>query len=268
MMRAWIAAHQGLNKANLPAVLTEGATFKPITINPTDAQLIEALNFSDSQICGRIFRVPPHMIGIPERVLGIRGIEQAERSFFANTLVGYLQIGMEALTACHRPGQWVHFDTTTRTRGSTLERAQAGALTMNSGVARADEVRDWFDWDALPNGDGEHSYMPINTQLLETAIETLKQAKQMTALGPAAAAPGSAPKTVSGAQPRPGMATKPSSSPPRKSSPNGIAQTQGRMSVDEAMHVIETALDQQRRMEYAAHLAVQVGNGHSPWEDE
>lgn len=268
MMRAWVAAHQGLNKANLPAVLTEGATFKPITINPTDAQLIEALNFSDSQICGRIFRVPPHMIGIPERVLGIRGIEQAERSFFANTLVGYLQIGMEALTACHRPGQWVHFDTTTRTRGSTLERAQAGALTMNSGVARADEVRDWFDWDALPNGDGEHSYMPINTQLLETAIETLKQAKQMTALGPAAAAPGSAPKTVSGAQPRPGMATKPSSSPPRKSSPNGIAQTQGRMSVDEAMHVIETALDQQRRMEYAAHLAVQVGNGHSPWEDE
>ena len=147
MMRSWVSAHQGLNKANLPAILTEGATFKPITIDPSDAQLIEALQFSDSQICGRIFRVPPHMIGILERVSGLRGIEQLERSFFTNTLVGYLQIGMEALTNQHPKGRYVHFDITGRTRGATLERAQAGALLMNSGVAVADEIRNWFDWD-------------------------------------------------------------------------------------------------------------------------
>jgi HK97 family phage portal protein len=67
MMRSWIAAHQGLGAANLPAILTDSATFKPITISPNDAQLLEALGFSEQQICGRIFRVPPHMVGIVDK---------------------------------------------------------------------------------------------------------------------------------------------------------------------------------------------------------
>jgi hypothetical protein len=67
MLRSWLAAHQGINQANLPAILTEGSEFKPITISPNDSQLLEALQFSESRVCGRIFRVPPHMVGIVER---------------------------------------------------------------------------------------------------------------------------------------------------------------------------------------------------------
>ncbi len=267
MMRSWVAAHQGLNKANLPAILTEGSTFKPITINPTDAQLIEALQFSDSQICGRIFRVPPHMIGILERTSGLRGIEQLERSFFANTLVGYLQIGMEALSGCHRKGRYVHFDTTARVRGATLERAQAGALLMNSGVSVADEIRDWFDWDVLPNGRGQESFMPINTQLLDAA----RMLKAMAAIEKDVNSPSGTPGgTVSGSQPRPGQAPAKSGLPPRKGSPNGAAQVVGRgddMTVEEAIEIVETALNQAYRMQYAADVAVN-GNGHKEYEDE
>jgi hypothetical protein len=253
MLRGWIAAHQGLNNANLPAVLTDGAEFHPITINPTDAQLIEALNFSDSQICGRIFRVPPAMIGIGDRSAssGYRGIEQHERQFFANTLVGYLQIGMETLTAYHRPNQYVHFNTDSRTRGATLERAQAGALGMNSGFFVADEVRDWFDLPELPNGDGEKSFMPINTQLLDMAEVTLKQAKALP--------PGTPPQTDSGAPPRPGMPAAKSTRPTRKPSPNGIARMEnGHMTEEEAWYIVTTAIEQARRMQYAADQAIRL----------
>lgn len=236
MMRAWIAAHQGLNKANLPAILTDGASFKPITISPLDSQLIEALNFSDAQICGRIFRVPPHMIGIPLNDRSSRGIEQVERSFFDNTLIGYLQIGMEALTNCHRPGAWVHFDTTARTRGTTLERAQAGALGMNSGFFVADEVRNWFDLAELPDGDGQQTYMPINTQLLEMALLTLDAAESGEL----------PPSTDSGAPPRNTAAPTLASKPPRKNAPAVTPKNQngnGRsMTREEAAYIVRESL--------------------------
>jgi HK97 family phage portal protein len=253
MIRSWIAAHQGLSKANLPAVLTEGAEFKPITISPLDSQLLEALQFSDSQICGRIFRVPPHMVGMTERgMVGGRGIEQLERQFFANTLVGYLEIGMEALTTCHPAGQYVHFNTTARTRGATLERAQAGALGMNSGFFVADEVRDWFDLAPLPDGNGQYTYSPINTQLLDQALLTLKQMKAMPP-----------PSTDSGAPPRPGMPPKPGNLPVRKPSPNGIQRGEngngnGEMTVEEAWFIVQSAVAQAKRMEYSAQLAMRL----------
>lgn len=259
MLRSWLAAHQTLNRANLPAILTESATFKPITISPSDSQLIEALNFSEAQICGRIFRVPPHMVGIPLNDRSARGIEQVERGFFANTLVGYLQIGMETLSRLHRKSQFVHFDTTKRERGATLERAQAGALGMNSGVFVADEIRDWFDLPPLPGGNGQKSFMPINTQLLATAMEVLKQTKAIGALGPAPT------KTVSGAQPRPGATPNPTSLPPRKPSPNGAPRSENgdAMSVEEAWYIVEAAVSQAQRMQGAADLATRIES----WED-
>lgn len=273
MLRAWIAAHQGLNRANLPAILTDGAEFKPITISPSDSQLIEALNFSDSQICGRIFRVPPHMIGIVDKSTSWgRGIEQQERGFMANTLVGYLDIAREALTAVSRPGAWVHFDTTKRERGATLERAQAGALGMNSGFFLADEIRDWFDLDTLPNGDGQQSFMPINTQLLEQALFTLKQAKE--APNPLLASPsgnGGPPKSSSGApapsgnQPSNGRPTTPGRQPPRKPAPAVTPRSgNGHMTEEEAWHIVESAFEQARKMAYAADMASRFGD----WEQE
>lgn len=202
------------------------------------------------------------MIGILERTSGLRGIENLERSFFANTLVGYLQIGMEALTSVHTTGRYVHFDTTARIRGATLERAQAGALLMNSGVSVADEIRDWFDWDALPDGRGKESFMPINTQLLDAArmLRAITAIQQDTPGG-----------TSSGAQPRPGQPPAKAGLPPRKGSPNGAAQVVGRseddMTVDEAIEIVQNALDRAYRMQYAAETAM---NGHSNghYEDE
>ncbi len=258
MMRSWIAAHQGLNRANLPAILTDGATFKPITISPLDSQLIQALEFSDAQICGRIFRVPPHMVGILLQDRTLHGVEDVERSFFANTLGGYLDIAREVLTRVHPNGQFVHFNTQERTRGATLQRAQAGALLMNSGIVVADEMRDWFDLPPLPNGDGQNSYMPINTQLLATAVEVLKQTKQMTIAGPVA--PG---KTDSGAQPRPGMPTNSTGLPPRKGSPNGTGRSENgtTMTAEEAWFIVNSAVSQAERMQWAADEANRLGEG-------
>jgi hypothetical protein len=67
-VKSWLASKQGINQAHLPAVLTQGAKFNPISISPTDSQLLEALGFSEERISGRIYRVPPHLIGLTDKV--------------------------------------------------------------------------------------------------------------------------------------------------------------------------------------------------------
>jgi HK97 family phage portal protein len=68
MVRSFIAAHQGLNSAHLPAIVTGDTEIKPITITPQDSQFLESLQWSASEIASTIYRVPPHMVGLTEKV--------------------------------------------------------------------------------------------------------------------------------------------------------------------------------------------------------
>jgi HK97 family phage portal protein len=175
MLRSWLSSHQGVNRANLPAVLTDGAKFNPISITPEDSQFLESRAFSAAQIAGTIFRIPPHMIGLVDRTTSWgTGVEQQERGYVTNTLQGYLGRAEEALTALHPPGQYVNFNIEHRVRGDTLQRSQSASLLMLAGAIVADEARAMFDMPALPNGEGQKLYVPINTELLQAAIAQIQ----------------------------------------------------------------------------------------------
>ena len=180
MAASWNSAHQGPSKSSLPAVLTEGAKFNPIQISPADQQLLEARKYSAEEISGIVFRIPPHMVGLNERSTSFgRGIEQQERGFVANTLSGYLCRAERSLTECLPPKRYANFDISHRIRGSELERAQTGSLLMLGGMTIADEIRGkFFDLPPLPNGEGRKVFTPINTELLEKALQELKEAEK------------------------------------------------------------------------------------------
>lgn len=55
--------HRGLRKAHGVAVLTGGATARPMTISPDDAQFLESRNFTSAQIAAGLFRLPPEDVG-------------------------------------------------------------------------------------------------------------------------------------------------------------------------------------------------------------
>ncbi len=172
---AWQAAHGGVKKSNYPAFLTAGATFKPINISPADQQLLETRKFSQEEISGIVFRIPPHMLGLNERSTSFgRGIEQQERGFVANTLAGYLVRLERALTECLPPRKFASFDISHRIRGSELERAQTVSLLALAGqITRYQGMGRWFDMPAMPEGD--ELLTPINTELLKAALEELKK---------------------------------------------------------------------------------------------
>ncbi len=174
--RAWMQMHQGIGQANLPAVLTGGATFKPISITPEDSQFLASRQFSAGEISGMIFRVPPHMIGIVDRTTSWgTGIEQQESGFIRNTLIAYISRFESAITDLHAPGQYVRFNLSGRLRSDKLIRYQTYALGIMSGLLCSDDCRAEEDLPPLPDGLGQTFLAPINSTTLANAIATTTQ---------------------------------------------------------------------------------------------
>jgi len=181
--RGWRRGHQGINKSRSPAVLTGGAEWKQMTVNPVDAQFLENRQFTAAQISGMIYLIPPHMIGLVDRSTSWgRGIEEQEAGWTRNGLAGYLDRYTEAMTLLLPPNRFVGFDKRHRERGNALERAQTGSLMMLAGAWCADDVRATFDMPPVANGEGQNFFAPINTELLQAALA------QVTAMQAAATA--------------------------------------------------------------------------------
>jgi HK97 family phage portal protein len=176
LIASWKSLHQGPNLGSLPAVLDEEAKFNPITISPSDLELLQSRKWSAEEISGMVFRVPAHKLNLTERQTSYgRGIEQQERSYVSDTLAGYLCRGELALTECLPDGQFANFDLRHRIRGDSVQRAQVGSLMMFCGAWCADDVRATFDMPPLPKGAGKETYVPINTEMYKMALEALKE---------------------------------------------------------------------------------------------
>jgi HK97 family phage portal protein len=187
---AWQASHQGINQANLPAIFTGGAKFEPVQITPDQAQFLATRGFSQSEISGMIFRVPPHMIGIVDRSTSWgTGIEQQELGFARNTLGGYTRRLEEAFSALHPSGQVVRFDFDERLRADKLARYQAYSLGRLGGWLCPDDIRASEDMPPLPDGKGQEYVIPINTELLDQALKDLQEPDQGPAPAPFPAGP-------------------------------------------------------------------------------
>jgi HK97 family phage portal protein len=64
---SWLQAHQGINYAHLPAFLTGGAKWTPITMKPEEVQFLQQMQFSANSISGYIYRIPGHMLSQMEK---------------------------------------------------------------------------------------------------------------------------------------------------------------------------------------------------------
>jgi HK97 family phage portal protein len=142
MMASWKEAHGGINHAHLPAVLTAGAKWQAITMKLADVQFLEQMQLSESVISGRIYRVPPHMLGMVDKDTSWgSGIEQQELGFVRNTLLIWLCRWEDLLTSWLPPRQFVTFDLSQRLRGDTLQRWSAYQIARVIGAMNNAEIR-------------------------------------------------------------------------------------------------------------------------------
>jgi HK97 family phage portal protein len=162
LARSWRTAHQGLGNALTPAVLTDGVTFKQLSIAPNDAQFLQTRQFQKTEIASVFFGVPPTMVGDSDPATRGQSPEDLEMQFVTNTLMGWLTRIENPLTKLLPRNQYCKFDVSVRLRGDTLARFTAYQYAINGGWMNNDEIRDREDQPAMPNGLGQVFWRPIN----------------------------------------------------------------------------------------------------------
>lgn len=154
-----LKAFAGAENAGGIAVLEAGLTPHAISINPKDAQLLEARQYSVEQIC-RIFGVPPVMIGHAANGTTTwgSGIEQLILQFTKTCLTPLLRsiesaVYRDLLDAKTRKTTVVKFSMEGLLRGDSQARSDFLSKMVTNGIYTPDEARAYENKAKEPGGD-------------------------------------------------------------------------------------------------------------------
>lgn len=156
MKAAWRAAHEGSENTGKTAILWDGAQFKAMTLNSTDAQFLELRKFQILEIA-RAFRVPPSMLFELDRATWSNS-EQMGFEFLTYTLEPWLQaleatLSRALFTPEERNTYRILFDRDDLTRASLTERATAISSLISARVLNPNEGRHWIDLAPYTGGN-------------------------------------------------------------------------------------------------------------------
>lgn len=142
-----VEKYVGAQNAGRPMVLEGGVDWKPFSINPDDAQMLESRRFSTEEVC-RFFGVPPHMIGHTEKSTSWgTGLEQQTLAFQKFTLRRRLKRIEQALMkqlltpAEMARGVIIEFNLEGLLRGDSTARAAFYQSGLQNGWLTINEVR-------------------------------------------------------------------------------------------------------------------------------
>lgn len=186
----WLSVHQGADKQQVPGVLWEGMDLKVIGINGKDSQFLESRQHQVEEIA-RWYGVPPHMIGDLRRSTN-NNIEHQGMEFVQYALIPWLEIWEQEihrkLFSQEEKGRYiVRHDVDELLRGDFETRTKAKQIQCMTGEINLDEWRASEGKNPLPNGIGQHYFMPVNITTLERIINgTAGKEAQAATLPPAA----------------------------------------------------------------------------------
>lgn len=184
-MKSWIISHQG---RRLPAVMSGGLQWQPITLTPNESQFLETRSFQRGEIA-MWFRVPPFMIGDTEKSTSWgTGIEEMTLGFLKFTLMSWLSCIEQEFTARLPRGQFAKFGTDELLRGDIKSRMEAYRLGREIGMYSANELRDFEDLEPIEGPEGDMRLQPANFVPLGTTPQDMAAVKAAATPPPAAPA--------------------------------------------------------------------------------
>lgn len=164
-LRQWNSMHQGLDNSHRTAILTGGATAKPLSISATDAQLLETRKFTILEIANW-FGVPPHKLGDSSKT-AYNSLEQENQSFLDDGLETWLlaweeECEAKLLTEDEKEQETVKVEFQRRTliRPPFAQRLQAYGYAINARVMSPNECR--AEEGLPPYEGGDEFLVPAN----------------------------------------------------------------------------------------------------------
>lgn len=162
---SWIRTHGG---RRLPAVLSGGFKWKPISIMPEEAQFLQTRKYQRGEIASW-YGIPPHMIGDTDKSTSWgTGIESQSTGFVRFNLGSWVTCFEEALTQVTPRGQYFKFDLDAIQRGDKKSRYDSYMIGRQSGFLNVDEIRREEGMRPVPDGKGTDYLQPMNMVPLGT----------------------------------------------------------------------------------------------------
>ena len=168
---SWNSAFNGNNGTpNGVAVLDADLDFQAVTVNPSDAQLLETRQFNVIDIC-RFFGVSP-VKAFDLTKSSYNTIEQMQLAFLTDTLQPLLEkFEGEFQRKLYKPSEKdnvvVRFSTAPLLRADKQSQANYYNTLFQMGVMTINEIRQELDLPHLENGNT--SFVQVNVQTLKTA---------------------------------------------------------------------------------------------------
>ena len=175
LKRSWqMAFSPATGTPNGVAVLEGNLTFEPITVNPTDAQLLETRQFNVVDIC-RFFGVSP-VKAFDLTKSSYSTVEATNLSFLTETLSPLLEkIELEFERKLYKPSEKdsidVRFDTATLLRADKQSLANYYNTLFNIGAITGNEIRKQLDYPAIEGGD--EAFVQVNLMSLKNAANNI-----------------------------------------------------------------------------------------------
>lgn len=152
--------YMGSIRQGRPMLLDGGLSWSQLTINPSDAQMLESRKFSGEQIC-RIFGVPPAMVGFGDKSSNWgTGKEEDVLGFQKFTLRKRLKRIEQAvlkqlvpLAERRAQGITIEFNFEGLLRGDTASRYNAYEKAIRMGLATRNECRALENLPPIEGGD-------------------------------------------------------------------------------------------------------------------
>lgn len=156
------------------AVLEGNMEFQPITVNPTDAQLLETRQFNVIDIC-RFFGVSP-VKAFDLSKSSYSTVEATNLSFLTDTLSPLLEkLELEFERKLYKPSEKesidVRFDTSRLLRADKQSLASYYNTLFNIGVVSLNEIRKELDLAAVEGGDNH--FIQVNMMEVNKAAQNV-----------------------------------------------------------------------------------------------
>jgi HK97 family phage portal protein len=153
LQNSFDSTHRGFRKAHKTGILTGGAKFVRTGVNPDEAQMLDSQRFAVEQIA-RIFRVPPHMIGITSAgAMSYNSVEQQNINFVTHTLRPYIAKMEDAYSTLLPQGAFIRFNVDGLLRGDFATRMNGYSIGSQAGFLSVNDIRRFEDLRPVDGGD-------------------------------------------------------------------------------------------------------------------
>jgi HK97 family phage portal protein len=153
VVEAFEAGHKGLRKSHKPGVLSGGAKFQKIGSDAEQAQMLQSRMFSVEEVA-RVFRVPPHMIGLTAPgTQSYASVEANAIQFVRYSLAPLIVAIEEAHNRLLTGDAFMRVNMDGLLRGDSATQAQVFSTAMQAGYMSVNDVRGLMDMRPVDGGD-------------------------------------------------------------------------------------------------------------------